>query len=100
MSKKISPKAMKELINSMGGEEELRKGFERHRKDFAYFGTYHDDLLGVYPEEWVAVLREKVIAHNKDFLRLFSQMDEEVRKNAVIQHITAKKQRWILQGEG
>lgn len=98
MTKKMSSKSMKKLIDSMGGIEEVRGGFERHRKDFEYFSTHHQELLKSYPEEWVAIYNKAVIWHNNDFMDLMVNVDKETRSKAVVQHVTAKKRHMILVG--
>lgn len=96
MAKKIAAKELEKIIDSMGGITEFHRRMEQHQKDFEYFGTHHKELLRDYGEEWVAVYNEEVVAHNKDFLKLLGEMSKELRGNAVIQYVTAKRMTWIL----
>lgn len=98
MTKKMSDGALKKAIDSAGGIDNLREGFERHRKDFEYFSTHREELLRDYKEEWVAVYNGAIVGHNRDFMKLIGELSSEVRKDSVIQHLTTKKMRWILCG--
>lgn len=98
MVKKMNPEELEKLIDSMGGIEEVSRSMEQPWKDFVYFDTYHQELLKSYPEEWVAVYNEEVVEHDKDYLTLISRIDNEVRRHAVLQHVTARKRPLILVG--
>ena len=96
MSRKMGAEALRKAIDSAGGIDELKRGFERHRKDFKYFGMHRQELLRDYKEEWVAIYDSVIVGHNKDFMKLIGGLSSEVRKDSVIQHLTTKKMRWIL----
>ncbi len=98
MARKMSAKALEKAIDSIGGIDKFREGFERHRKDLLYFDEHRQELLRDYKEEWVAVYNGVVVGHNKDFVELISELSGEVRKDSVIQHLTTKKMTWILCG--
>ncbi len=95
MVKKMSTKALENLINSLGGIDEFRKGFERHKRDNEYFDIHSQELLRDYKEEWVAVYNGIVVGHNRDFLKLLNKLSEE-EKHSIIRHLTTKKITWIL----
>jgi hypothetical protein len=54
--------------------DELEK--EAIRSETRAFWTMHDDLLKVYPEEYIALVQGKVVDHDKDVSRL----EERIRK--------------------
>lgn len=96
MARKMSNKALEKLVESLGGVDEIRKGFERHRKDSEYFEEHSKEFLRDYKEEWVAVYNCKVVGHNKDFLELIGELSKEERENSVIHLITTRRMTWIL----
>jgi hypothetical protein len=34
--------------------------------DFEYFADNHEALANQYPDEWVAIINQVVVAHNRD----------------------------------
>ena len=42
----------------------------RFHRNVEYFRAHHDQLLEQYPEQWVAVLDERVVAADSDYERL------------------------------
>jgi len=49
-------------------------------KDLEYIQRHYDELLRTYPDEWVAVYRQNIIAHAKRH----AQMWHEVQKQKLV----------------
>ena len=64
-------------LDRIGPEEtrEIRKELDCFRNDALYFNTHRDEFLARYPEQWVAVYREQVVAVAGELSELFHQID-------------------------
>jgi len=53
----------------------IQEELERHRRDAEYFQAHRQELLERYPERWVAVYNQEVVAAAKDQKRLLRQLE-------------------------
>ena len=70
-------------------EEQKRKDAE-HRKDVEWFNKHNRELMKQYPEQWIAVLGQKVVGAAPDIYDLIDRLKEEGIAQDVIlwEHMT------------
>lgn len=47
---------------------------ERFYKDLEFYEAYYEELLEQYPEQWIAILGQKVVASSHDEFDLVDQL--------------------------
>ena len=57
----------KEYVERIGGREVLNDAFKQFGKDEIFFDKNLEEWRKLYPNMWVAVFKEKIIAANPDF---------------------------------
>lgn len=70
----------------------------RFKRDTAYFEAHREQLLSEYPDQWVAIFNEQVVAADPDFdcvLDAVQQKGVPVGQ-VLVQHVTAKDETFIL----
>jgi hypothetical protein len=55
--------------------ERVREDLERHRRDALWFDAQRDAILAAYPDQWVAVFNQQVVAAAKSLGTLLAQLD-------------------------
>ncbi len=78
--------------------QEQIKELQRFKKDTAYFEKHRDELLGKYPEQWVAIFNEKVAGASVDLEQLLTDLEQHAVpiEKALIEHVSAKDELLIL----
>lgn len=77
--------------------ETIDKIFEEARKNREWFFENYQNLLEEYPEEFVAIYSQKIIAHDKDLDILRKELPEHIRgKGSLIMYLTKEKVEFIL----
>ena len=66
MGTPVSEERIRELVETMGGEDALRESERQYRDNLQYLETHHEELTGLYPGEWIGILNRKVQAHAGD----------------------------------
>ena len=63
---------------------------QRHRRDIDFYRARRDELLQQYPEQWVAILDQAVIASDADPWRLLATLEERGLpvERILFQHLT------------
>ena len=52
---------------------------EREQKDIEYFEDHYDELKARYPDQWIAVFNQEVVANAADPFDLLPQLREKVK---------------------
>lgn len=47
---------------------------EHHDRDVAYYEAHYHELLGRYPDQWIAILDQEVVGAADDAFRLVAQL--------------------------
>jgi hypothetical protein len=66
-------------INEELSQEELHKianDLEQFKSDHEYLDKHTDTILKTYTEQWVAVYRGVIVAHNKNFDKFLKELDK------------------------
>ena len=71
---------------------------ERHSRDVDYYETHYQELLALYPDQWIAILDQKVVAVSNDAFELSAQLKKRgVPPNRVLRrHMTQESELLIL----
>jgi hypothetical protein len=54
---------------------QVQAELQRFKKDTAYYEAHHDELLGKYPEQWVAIYNQQVVGTSPDYEQLLDDME-------------------------
>jgi hypothetical protein len=66
-----------EYLNEFGGWEVLEKSREQFEADIIFFKENRDDLLELYPDQWVSVFSGKVIASGVNLMKVQKIIDSK-----------------------
>ena len=74
--------------------------FQRFTRDTQYYEAHQQELLSRYPDQWIAIYNEQVVAAAQDPGRL---LDELVQRgipveHALVEHLSSDEEVWILPG--
>lgn len=77
---------------------QVRQELERFHADADYFDRHRQELLQRYPERWVAVYNQEVVASAKDIKRLVRQLERKGIQpgRTYREYLTAKEELLIL----
>ncbi len=72
--------------------------FDQFQRDIEYSETHREELLNQYPEQWVAVLKGKVVGHASDVYQLLDELGERgvPTERVVLRHLTHQEELFIL----
>lgn len=63
-----------ELIEMVCDNDEGRAGMRDHARTSEFVAAIHDELIVLYPDEWVGAHEQKVIAHGPTIHDVISQL--------------------------
>ena len=77
---------------------QVQTELQHFRKDTAYYGTYHEELLKKYPEQWVAIFDQQVVGTSQDYEQLLTELEEKGVPigRTIFKRLTQKEELWIL----
>ena len=77
---------------------QIREELQRFRSDIAYFDQHRQELSSQYPERWVAIYHQQVVAAAKDLQRLIKQLERKgvPRGRAFVDYTTERQDVLIL----
>ena len=87
-----------ETIEALGGVEGIRKGFAEMDAAWRRMDRESDTLLKLYPDKWVAMSKDGVVAVGDSLEGIFDKVDElGLRRNSIkVKFIASKPQKLIL----
>jgi hypothetical protein len=73
----------------------------RFQRDIDYYESHYDELLQQFPEQWVAIYKQRVVGSDDDLDRLLQQLKQEgiPIEKALIEDVTAEEEFLILPRE-
>ncbi len=76
----------------------MTQELERFREDARYLDEHRQELLAQYPERWVAIYHQQVVAQAKDPRRLIQKLQEQGIPAARVYraHLTTHEEMLIL----
>jgi len=71
---------------------------QQFQRDIDYFAAHEEELVRQCPDRWVAVFNENVVGDDPDLERLLDRLQEQdiPIENALVRHLTAKEELFIL----
>ena len=71
---------------------------EVHARDVAYYEAHYSELLAQYADQWIAILKGKVVGASEDAFKLMAQLEADgVPANQVLRrHMTREPELLIL----
>ncbi len=89
---------VEQVIDAMGGVERVRGALADVAAGWAYIEAARDTLIERYPDEWIAVYRDRVVAHAPDGRSLDALLDANRvdRRSLVIHQVTATEPTFLL----
>jgi len=71
---------------------------EQYQQDISYAESHHEELLKQYPEQWAAILHQKVVGAAPDVYQLIAELQERglPTERVVLRHLTRREELLIL----
>lgn len=78
--------------------QERQAELERFKRDTQFYEAHRQDLLGKYPEQWVAIFDERVVGTAPDFDQLLDDLQTRHMPvgKVLVEHLTTKDELLIL----
>lgn len=78
--------------------EEAKAQLLSLQKDTRYFEAHQEELLRRYPEQWVAILDQKVLGAGPDFEQLLENLKQSgvPLEQVLFKRLTEKEELWVL----
>ncbi len=78
--------------------QERRADLERFRKDTQYFEAHREELVKRYPDQWVSIFDEQVVAASADLEEVLAQKRAKgvPPGKGLVEYVTAKDEVLIL----
>ena len=75
----------------------IQKG-NRLNREAAYYEAHQEKLLEQYPEQWIAILEQKVIGVAQDPRQLLIDLKNQrvSLRQVLIKHLTHEEEVWVL----
>ena len=63
-----------------------------------YYETHYEELLKEYPEQWVAILDQKVVGISSDPRKLLQNLKDQGMslRRVLVKHVSREQETWIL----
>jgi hypothetical protein len=78
--------------------QEAQKELEAFSKDANWLHDHYDELQERYPDHWVAVYNEKVVAASSDIDEMFAELKKKnvLATKAYIKYLSTEDEIWIF----
>ncbi len=78
--------------------QERQKELERFKRDTQYYEVHWDELLERYPEQWVSIFNEQVVAASPNLDEVLSQKKAKgvPAGHGLVEYVTTKEDVLIL----
>ncbi len=88
----------KRLIEDFGDLAEVAAGFERSERIFKRMDAERKELVKIYPDQWVAMSEDCIVASSDTVNQLFKLVKEKGISTEDVCHayMNTKPQTWIL----
>ena len=88
----------KRLLEEFGDPAEVAAGFERSERLFKRMDAERKELVKIYPDQWVAMSEDGIVAAAGTVKELFQQVNEMGLREEDVCHayMNTKPQKWIL----
>ena len=98
MARILSEDEARELLEPFGGEDAMRVSMLQLRANQEYAETHHERLKQQFPDQWVVIVREQVVAHGDDLDEILDALQEagEDLRSAVLHQACVEEPVWLL----
>lgn len=98
MARILSKEEAEELLEPFGGVEAALKGLRESEANRKYLEAHREELLRQYPDEWIGILHQRVVAHGTSKQRVWQAVvDAGGDPHSVfLRHLTTEEQVWLL----
>ncbi len=98
MSPIISQERAEELFEPFGGIEAAAERLRESEVNRQYVEAHREELEQQYPDEWIGVLHQSIVAHGHDATKVRqSVVDAGGDPHSVfLEHLITEEQTWIL----
>ena len=71
---------------------------DRLQQEAQYYEAHYEELLDQYPEQWVAILDQKVVGTSSDPRELLQNRKDQGMslRRVLVKHVTREQETWIL----
>ncbi len=78
--------------------QQIQHRLERYRRDALYFEAHREELLEHYPDHWVAIYNQAVVAAAKQLPQLLRKLDKlgVPRGEAFVEHVSGEDDVLVL----
>ena len=68
------------------------------QQEAQYYEAHYEELLDQYPEQWVAILDQKVVGISSDPRELLQNLKDQGMslRRVLVKHVTREQETWIL----
>ena len=76
----------------------IQTGFEQHMKDLKFYELNYQELLAQYPDQWIAIVDQKVVGASEDAFELVTQLKRRgiSGQRVLTRHLTEDPELLIL----
>ena len=80
-------------------QQEVQADLERFSNDGQWYSDHYDELLERYPDHWIAIYHQEVVAASTEAEEMFVELKRKGMKatRAFIKFISTEDQTWIFQ---
>lgn len=98
MARIVSEDEARELLEPFGGPDAMREGMIQLRANQEYLEAHREKLKRQFPDQWVVILHQKLVAHGDDPDEVLDALQEagEDLRSAVLHQACVEEPLWLL----
>lgn len=98
LARRITGKELEDLIESLGGEENIREGLRWYGERCELFDRRREELTAEYPDQYVALAADDTVVASETLDEVFAELDRRglEREPCVIEFLSSEPELWIL----
>lgn len=79
-------------------QERPAESLTRFQRDIDFYESHYEELLQQFPEQWIAIYKQRVVGNDTDLDQLLQRLRQEgiPIEKALIEHVTAQEEVFIL----
>lgn len=98
MSPIVSQERVEEMLEPLGGVAKTLERLREYDLNWEYFEAHRDALTREFPDQWIAVRRQRVVAHGdsaEEVMRVVRDIDGE-QSSTVLRYLSTEERVWLL----
>ena len=98
MARIVSDDEVRELLEPFGGEDAVLESMRKFQENREYLEANRERLKQQFPDQWVVILRQQVVAHGDDPDDILNALQEagEDLQSAVVHQACVEEPVWLL----